>query len=175
MLINALLPVSIHAPAWGATLFGAQPIGRNTSFNPRSRVGSDALHQTSLKWVAGFNPRSRVGSDLFVVLLLLVLRGFNPRSRVGSDRSPAWAAADILSFNPRSRVGSDHAQVVAGSTVKVSIHAPAWGATHLKADIEANGLFQSTLPRGERQSPTIYRRRCFLFQSTLPRGERRVT
>ena len=33
--------VSIHAPAWGATLWQQQPCLRTYCFNPRSRVGSD--------------------------------------------------------------------------------------------------------------------------------------
>ena len=35
-------------------------------------------------------------------------------------------------------------------------------------------LFQSTLPRGERQAVSIFKEGFELFQSTLPRGERQV-
>jgi len=54
----------------------------------------------------------------------------------------------------------------------VSIHAPARGATIWGAISTRWKVFQSTLPRGERQ---INGRSCHLvtmFQSTLPRGER---
>ena len=37
------LTVSIHAPVWGATRSGSGNIYKGTSFNPRSRMGSDPL------------------------------------------------------------------------------------------------------------------------------------
>ena len=40
-LTGARLAVSIHAPAWGATRCAPSNQGLETSFNPRSRVGSD--------------------------------------------------------------------------------------------------------------------------------------
>ena len=57
-------------------------------------------------------------------------------------------------FNPRSREGSD---------IRSCQHtAPTF-------------LFQSTLPRGERQRPAIFNANTCPFQSTLPRGERRLS
>ncbi|PIE68026.1 MAG: hypothetical protein CSA23_01105 [Deltaproteobacteria bacterium] len=38
---------------------------------------------------------------------------------------------------------------------RVSIHAPAWGATHPKAKAFIDILFQSTLPRGERLETAV--------------------
>ena len=38
-----VFPVSIHAPAWGATLRCADSSTRNSSFNPRARVGRDGV------------------------------------------------------------------------------------------------------------------------------------
>ena len=55
----------------------------------------------------------------------------------------------------------------------ISIHAPARGATCLLLGNESRGKFQSTLPRGERQSHPHPARQRRKFQSTLPRGERR--
>ena len=37
---------------------------------------------------------------------------------------------DALNFNPRSREGSDECRIELGMTVKISIHAPAKGATN---------------------------------------------
>ena len=76
-------------------------------------------------------------------------------------------------FNPRSRVGSDtrrRARRVGHR--RVSIHAPAWGATHTGTAGECPNGFQSTLPRGERLLMGMDC--CYIteFQSTLPRGER---
>ena len=99
--------VSIHAPAWGATQ------ARNHS-------------STS---ISSFNPRSRVGSDSAIFSISTDMNCFNPRSRVGSDTYSALTLSAQQCFNPRSRVGSDSLH---SNTIKfrlVSIHAPAWGAT----------------------------------------------
>ena len=126
------------------------------------------------------------------------IRGhFNPRSRVGSDRrnnidllrfvisihAPAWGAT----------------KTYGGSTMKkyISIHAPAWGATGERSGLFMEQLhfnprsrvgsdiiitsrssrdiiFQSTLPRGERQIYVNTEDAEAIFQSTLPRGERQL-
>ena len=122
--------------------------------------------------ITGFNPRSRAGSDRRSTPTAGSRASFNPRSRAGSDPLAALLPSCPTGFNPRSRAGSDLGD---GRPV-------------------ARGLFQSTLPRGERPgafvAPTPS---CFvsihapargatssatfplslsLFQSTLPRGER---
>ncbi len=60
---------------------------------------------------------------------------------------------DITDFNPRSREGSDGWLVkTILSFREISIHAPARGATlNKEAENQLQILFQSTLPRGERQ------------------------
>mgnify|MGYP001367633502 CR=1 FL=1 len=83
--------VSIHAPAWGATVVVSAPSVITHGFNPRTRVGCDgrvpapkpepepvSIHAPA--WGAtpseegqfakkiGFNPRTRVGCDCFHVL-----------------------------------------------------------------------------------------------------------
>ena len=78
-----------------------------------------------------------------------------------------------IHFNPRSREGSD---IFARNIDKwpiISIHAPAKGATRLKSYSTTVEIFQSTLPRRERQSWVIIFNPSILFQSTLPRRERR--
>ncbi len=102
----------------------------------------------------------------------------------------------IADFNPRSREGSDQWLPILFVHSKISIHAPARGATEVFRITPSMKLFQSTLPRGERH---LHRcnRDCrddfnprsregsdrglnlnvpqqLLFQSTLPRGERRL-
>ena len=62
---------------------------------------------------------------------LLRLTYFNPRSREGSDKFGVALKNDITDFNPRSREGSDECHVDnIPATDKISIHAPAKGATH---------------------------------------------
>ena len=166
--------ISIHAPARGAT-------NDSCKFNQRQRFQStlprgerpDALGVT-LDQLCNFNPRSREGSDfvatsisaiVFVFqstlprgerqtvgftisrcvsfqstlprgerlhssLSLSKLNYFNPRSREGSDINSTITNFIFCNFNPRSREGSDgNMSVIVGSA----------------------RLFQSTLPRGERQ------------------------
>ena len=98
---------------------------------------------------------------------------FNPRSRVGSDVPPHLVdVAKDDDFNPRSRVGSDCRLTLPERLSRISIHAPAWGATDLINACNVADTFQSTLPRGERPATFPADTANDEFQSTLPRGER---
>ena len=70
----------------GERLGAIQNRKKPTSFNPRSRVGSDSRFSVSIPARICFNPRSRVGSDGIILCNNLRRKRFNPRSRVGSDR-----------------------------------------------------------------------------------------
>ena len=101
---------------------------------------------------------------------------FNPRSRAGSDQVSLVLLSSILSFNPRSRAGSDNRYDVRPRLYpRVSIHAPAQGATKSFQRSVLAALFQSTLPRGERPLCRANVKTPKMFQSTLPRGERRTS
>ena len=193
-----MTPVSIHAPAKGATRHSARYISRIFSFNPRSREGSDGYWPYSIATISGFNPRSREGSDF---------DGFHLKSRVEvSIHAPAKGATlvprytkNLINFAFQSTLPrrerhrcpncDSHYQTVSihapakGATMtweqyfqrqRVSIHAPAKGATFdLRPHVFWNFVFQSTLPRRERLRDPY---NCVLnpeFQSTLPRRERR--
>ena len=54
---------------------------------------------------------------------------FNPRSREGSDGIIVKTGVDRWHFNPRSREGSDYRADAFTTVPKISIHAPARGAT----------------------------------------------
>ena len=58
------------------------------------------------------------------------------------------------------------------SFVKISIHAPTWGATKVNTDVNVMHLFQSTHPRGVRRGRLMSFFLPLLFQSTHPRGVR---
>ena len=112
----------------------------------------------------------------------------------GERPARAWRACPIPCFNSRSRGGSDLWSVQNCSFLRVSIHAPAGGATSAAVQDVKTTWFQFTLPRGERHDGlancTISR--CVsihapaggatflpsrpsslgMFQFTLPRGER---
>ena len=79
---------------------------------------------------------------------------FNPRSREGSDIAQGFKIfATFVNFNPRSREGSDEKGLEnCSDKYGISIHAPARGATKAASIRLRALLFQSTLPRGERQA-----------------------
>ena len=188
-------------------------IFEKNGFNPRSREGSDLqLPQLALdvhvsihapargataqvrdaRAGACFNPRSREGSDPTPYTLHLYGHCFNPRSREGSDttRLKRTARSAFQSTLPR---GERRGEDVLAPCVRVSIHAPARGATSklspfrrgLEVSIHAPArgatLRQGATQRGKSfnprsregsdssrsSSPSVTR-----FQSTLPRGER---
>ena len=103
------LPVSIHAPAWGATSLSCNI--------PPRRGGFQSTHPRGVRQQHGDAAR-----DGFVV----------------SIHAPAWGAtasrihrsARACCFNPRTRVGCDLLPAPGHvAHAAVSIHAPAWGAT----------------------------------------------
>ena len=129
MHIAKILLISIHAPAKGATTTFLLYYCIIDNFNPRSREGSDLLYPSSHRVRIYFNPRSREGSDRYLIFSNFVQVDFNPRSREGSDNAAATGGKILLNFNPRSREGSDPDQTSYSPDPKISIHAPAKGAT----------------------------------------------
>ena len=99
-------------------------------FNPRSREGSDHPQSCQLLSLLHFNPRSREGSDTAPARSLGASEYFNPRSREGSDKTDPETDADGFIFQstlPRGERQDDLATVA--RIDKISIHAPARGAT----------------------------------------------
>ncbi len=115
-------------------------------------MGSDDSSRAACILALCFNPRSRMGSDYGQTEDHSLGGCFNPRSRMGSDVCPVCGRPLVTGFNPRSRMGSDSIEGPPhpGAT-RVSIHAPAWGATTMRrASAGRPASFQSTLPHGER-------------------------
>ena len=122
--------VSIHAPAWGATLYMGFVHELISCFNPRTRVGCDPSQSGRNYKQHGFNPRTRVGCDVRYCLTLpaiiefqsthprgvrLVILGVFITKEFVSIHAPAWGATlqslfqtlSTIGFNPRTRVGCD--------------------------------------------------------------------
>ena len=158
--------VSIHAPAWGATRKRRAAERPALGFNSRSRMGSDTKQAQAVGVTERFNSRSRMGSDVGVWPCLssisqfqftlphgerlqrhapnIPIAGFNSRSRMGSDLVASVPERGKMSFNSRSRMGSDIERNLISQRTKVSIHAPAWGATRNETDEPtANAGFNS--------------------------------
>ena len=99
--------ISIHAPAWGATV---------------DKGGVAPVHSISIH-----APAWGATKVLFKICLGLDI----------SIHAPAWGATTRRwgrletygDFNPRSRMGSDGVYKYVDSPDFISIHAPAWGAT----------------------------------------------
>ena len=70
-----------------------------------------------------------MGCDFKFIETASILESFNPRTRMGCDRKPSEIDIREGSFNPRTRMGCDIDDESEISEAKVSIHAPAWGAT----------------------------------------------
>ena len=100
--------VSIHAPAWGATRPGQRPRSGTAGFNPRTRVGCDAVLAGNVCREGMFQSTHPRGVRRLMPVLMA------PKSM-------------FQSTHPRGvRLGR---QCVPLAAVDVSIHAPAWGAT----------------------------------------------
>ena len=188
--------VSIHAPAWGATVTPCNQLDPSYCFNPRTRVGCDGNRCAVARPSRCFNPRTRVGCDTCAAVSVGWLAGFNPRTRVGCDQPRLTSSTIRRSFNPRTRVGCDnpfvrdksgrlmfqstHPRGVRRRDMRfiicesnVSIHAPAWGATSLTIDnrIVLNG-FNPRTRVGCDMIPLNNATETQMFQSTHPRGVR---
>ena len=101
------MPVSIHAPARGATVSRRKGRPECDCFNPRAREGRDELETAPP----------------------VIVRGFNPRAREGRDFRREEFRCGRRCFNPRAREGRDACAGESAGRLRVSIHAPARGAT----------------------------------------------
>src|SRR5208337_4188331 len=147
-----LATVSIRAPARGATVGLDIRAPNPNRFDPRSRAGSDQMREESAKADAGFDPRSRAGSDITPAAQKVAQALF--RSALPRGERPEQADG----LDGRSRV---------------SIRAPARGATAALTSLPSARMFRSALPRGERRPDRHNPGRDNQFRSALPRGERR--
>ena len=124
--------VSIHAPAQGATAAVALVLSYN-SFNPRPRAGGDLRQPTSTAQGTRFNPRPRAGGDRMQGAIYLPLSMFQ-------STPPRRGRLSGLYPHPLRH--------------RVSIHAPAQGATSKSLDtFTPYNMFQSTPPRRGRPHP----------------------
>ena len=100
--------VSIHAPARGATSARPPCAWRSQRFNPRARAGRDRSRRKVRAAASRFNPRARAGRDFIQVTSFAWPEKFQstcPRGARRGRRGGRW------------------------QLVRVSIHAPARGAT----------------------------------------------
>ena len=113
---------------------------RQAHFNPRARVGRDIGRPAPRGSRSNFNPRARVGRDPRSSSRFLPQPNFNPRARVGRD-----GRGSDFRRNPRISIhapawGATLFSYFQGLSSKISIHAPAWGATYRRTSRTLDGL-----------------------------------
>ena len=99
--------VSIHAPAWGATLVEKCSLSQPAVSIHAPAWGATSLPRTGRQPRNCFNPRARVGRDM--LLKTLERKGFTFQSTRprGARRNTNTFLRPRASFNPRARVGRD--------------------------------------------------------------------
>ena len=120
--------VSIHAPARGAT-FSSCILNILAGFNSRAREGRDPCNGATRAPGTRFNSRAREGRDHWRGVSWARLVRFNSRAREGRDHLQSRGAIYVEGFNSRAREGRDGCRKNSAPHGRVSIHAPARGAT----------------------------------------------
>ena len=167
--------ISIHAPARGATGCGLGLHDGASDFNPRSRKGSDLICK-HLQIISGyFNPRSRKGSDDVTGELKATITVFQSTLPQGERRMGAMTLVEYRIFQSTLPQG-ERRQIIRliSYAFSISIHAPARGATRATT----NGYLYDSISihapaRGATKFYQAMQQYYGLFQSTLPQGERR--
>ena len=162
-------------------------------FNPRSREGSDAAYaaatgglqisirapargatvQLLIRWHfhKNFNPRSREGSDRNTCQFPFICKLFQSALPRGERRCKNHTDNNTIHISIRAPArGATVSDVPPVSIIVISIRAPARGATHLSTSSFSLSLFQSALPRGERQYRTCQRHPSVYFNPRSREG-----
>ena len=144
VLSDLLTVVSIHAPAWGATISksGGHPRTMFQSTHPRG-------------------VRLRVNLQRFT---FITFQSTHPRGVRLETTSPVWPIIAVSIHAPAW--GATNISRTSVNTIYVSIHAPAWGATYVKSSLFPKCRFQSTHPRGVRHG---FRLELDIIKSFNPR------
>ena len=153
--------------------------GRNTTCNCRSRFQSTHPHgvrhgRFGFRFnLAGFNPRTRTGCDLARMDCQSWSNGFNPRTRTGCDDYNVEEQKRLrVSIHAPAR-GATFVDCAHNRTEIVSIHAPARGATGRKKGIRrCHGCFNPRTRTGCDISSPCFIHAEYMFQSTHPHGVR---
>ena len=185
--------VSIHAPARGATpLMSIQ--GAPWRFNPRARAGRDLVGciHSSANFVSIHAPARGATNDcrpvwaIEIVSIHAPARGatgyfgqtnddirFQSTRPRGARHGRSLFARRPARFNPRARAGRDFGIANQLEFVRVSIHAPARGATAAAVFWRLRSSFNPRARAGRDQIPRVGGL-SGRFQSTRPRGARQT-
>ena len=124
--------ISIHALHVGADGRSIASVSAPQNFNPRARVGARPIYLACFARLSRFqSTRPAWGRDVPWRVCVCTSRPFQSTRPVwGRDADGGAAERQGTYFNPRARVGRDVPYLCSYSTAcRISIHAPAWGAT----------------------------------------------
>ncbi len=142
--------VSIHAPAWGATAFAALD-ALNAQVSIHAPAWGATLGDLGFAILDLFRSTPPHGGRPSRAGCANPRAGFDPRPRMGGDPRGAFSGAGGACFDPRPRMGGDRGNGGSHHAARVSIHAPAWGATLWLRTTMMSRLFRSTPPHGGRR------------------------
>ena len=145
-------PVSIHAPAWGATRYRARKARRSASFNPRARMGRDSppLYKNANNKVSIHAPAWGATCKRYWLKNVSKFQSTRPH---GARRRLKRALPQQSKFQSTRPHGARRSML------------------HLMARA---AMFQSTRPHGARRKDCIGIISRGMFQSTRPHGARRA-
>ena len=170
---------------------------KDRRFNPRAREGRDRKQIAVFKMVVRVSIHAPARGATRIARRPCIRRTrFNPRAREGRDTALPDHVPDEALFQSTRPRGARHATAGAKKPWRVSIHAPARGATSFRMRrasgdrgfnpraregrdstrarcTRSSASFQSTRPRGARPDRVAEFCRVVGFQSTRPRGARR--
>ena len=165
--------ISIHAPAKGATLiyrYQSIPIGISIHAPAKGATISTARRETDLIFQSTLPRRERLLQPC-ILSLHIQFQSTLPRRERQYYGQGTGQDMRISIHAPAKGATYTYFDLISG-LFAISIHAPAKGATQRSDSITYDTIFQSTLPRRERLTVTLPFSNLCSFQSTLPRRER---
>ena len=140
--------VSIHAPAWGATISALSHLRNRHRFDPRPRMGSDADRLTLTAGIVSIHAPAWGATDAAPVFKF---------AHGVSIHAPAWGATSVAGNVIRLRVfrstppHGERLRVARAHWPSMFRSTPPHGERQRLARSEPEGKFRSTPPHGERQ------------------------
>ena len=164
--------VSIHAPARGATIVRS-PLTVDCWFRSTPPHGGRRLPTIDPARSDSFDPRPRTGGDGGRLQKDGRVLRFDPRPRTGGDHQSTIPRCDQLCFDPRPRTGGDRQRGSLRPPARVSIHAPARGATSRDRLYDERVCVSIHAPARGATRRIGTGGRTWRFRSTPPHGGRR--
>ena len=160
-LSSKIIEISIHVPAWGTTATDAGRVQTEWIFQSTFPRGERQGGRDPFLYVSVFQSTFPRGERRYSGSELPQFRNFNPRSRVGNDDDFTITPIDAYISIHVPAWGTTAACTLPVLLSRISIHVPAWGTTERVCSWKNQQRFQSTFPRGERQTYSA------LFSATI--------